>query len=67
LAQWLYEARKRNSESQKEKRSIHYEKLRELLAIDSCDLLEDYHKGWVEEYRGANNTLLDINDEYSIR
>ena len=28
---------------------IHYEKLRELLSIDSYNLLKEYHKGWVEE------------------
>jgi putative transposase len=36
---------------------IHYGKLRELLAIDSYDLLREYHRGWVEEYlnNGGNS------------
>ena len=36
---------------------IHYEKLRELLSMDSYDLLKEYHKGWVEEYldNGSNS------------
>lgn len=36
---------------------IHYEKLRELLAIDSYDLLKEYQKGWVEKYldNGSNS------------
>ena len=29
---------------------IHYEKLQELLAIDSYDLLKSYHREWVEDY-----------------
>ena len=29
---------------------MHYAKLIELLAIDSYDLLREYHRGWVEEY-----------------
>jgi len=44
-----------------------YEKLRESLSMDSYHLLKEHHKGWVKDYRGANNTYYwDINDVYSI-
>ncbi len=47
----------------KELRSVHYEKLRELLAIDSYDLLREYHRGWVEEY--LNNGGNSRDDKWS--
>jgi len=42
---------------------IHYEKLMELLAIDSYDLLREYHRGWVEEY--LNNESNSRDDKWS--
>ena len=41
----------------------HYEKLRKLLAIDSYDLLKEYHRGWVEEY--LNNGTNSRDDKWS--
>ena len=35
----------------------------ELLSIDSCDLLREYHKGWVEEY--LNNGSNSRDDKWS--
>ena len=36
---------------------IDYDKLRELLAVESYDLMKRYHKGWVEERLGDGNNI----------
>ena len=36
---------------------IDYDKLRELLAVESYDLMKRYHKGWVEEHLGDGNNI----------
>jgi len=34
---------------------INYDKLRELVGVETYDQVKQYHKGWVEEYLGNGN------------
>ena len=45
---------------------IDYDKLRELLAVESYDLMKRYHKGWVEEHLGDGNNIRNENWTKSI-
>ncbi len=38
---------------------INYDKLRELVGVESYDLVRRSHKGWVEEYLGVGNNSRD--------
>jgi len=38
---------------------INYDKLRELVGVESYDLVKRSHKGWVEEYLGDGNNRRD--------
>ncbi len=55
-AQWPFSGYHEIQEPKRKNILIHYEKLQELLAIDSYDLLKSYHREWVEDYlnNGAN-------------
>lgn len=58
-SQWSFSGYNEIQNPKRKNVLIHYEKLRELLAIDSYDLLKEYHKGWVKEYLGNGNNSRD--------
>ena len=57
--QWSFSGYNEIQDPKRKNGLIYYEKLRELLAIDSYDLLKKYHKGWVEEYLTNGNNSRD--------
>ena len=56
-SQWLFSGYNEIQNPKRKNILIHYEKLRELLSIDSCDLLKEYYRGWVGEFldNGGNS------------
>jgi len=59
-SQWPFCGYNEIQEPKRKKVLIDYEKLRALLGFESYDLVQSYHKEWVNEYlRSANNTRDD--------
>ena len=62
-SQWFFSGYNEIQNPKRKNILIHYEKLRELVAIDSYDLLKEHHRGWVEEY--LNNGCNSRDDKWS--
>ena len=58
-SQWLFCGYNEIQNPRRKNVLINYDKLRELVGVETYDQVKQYHKGWVEEYLGDGNNRRD--------
>jgi putative transposase len=65
-SQWLFSGYNEIQSPRRKNVLINYDKLRELVGVETYDQVKQYHKGWLDEYLSDGNNRRDLKWTNSI-